>query len=70
MFICGDFNSMPISSVMSVFHNEDILEQAISTQGSASEDQNSENQWAIPADQGDVSQRSVRRLYQIANQFH
>ena len=24
IFICGDFNSMPVSSVMSLFHNEDI----------------------------------------------
>lgn len=24
LFICGDYNSMPISSVMSLFHDEDI----------------------------------------------
>lgn len=24
IFICGDYNSMPISSVMSLFHDEDI----------------------------------------------
>ena len=27
LFICGDYNSIPVSSVMSVFHNEDIEDQ-------------------------------------------
>ena len=26
LFICGDFNSMPVSSVMSLIHNENIDE--------------------------------------------
>ena len=43
LFICGDFNSMPVSSVMSLIHNENIDEPR--------DDQVST--WKYPEDIGD-----------------
>ena len=66
IFICGDYNSTPVSSVMSLFHDEDI-EGYSGTKQPAAES----SHWQIPSnDSQGTDQSGVRRLYQIANQMY
>ena len=76
IFICGDYNSMPISSVMSLFHDEDI-------EGFGERSASQVSRWQLPAEKSKQDAKNeitkkvnkanstgVRRLYQVANQMH
>ena len=79
IIICGDFNSSPVSSVMSIFHDEDIegysnrrAEREISCWRMPEAPQGPSNFESASTSSGLNLQSSqgIRRLYQIANQMY
>ena len=54
--MCGDFNALPISSVLSAFYNEDILAQG---------DDQSPSVWRIPEDYDEERKQKYIKINQI-----